>query len=47
MVNGKLGIKLNTDVNNGTVGYELYRMIPRNGQFVADNLLVADKAEEE
>ena len=47
LVDGKLGIKLNTDANNGTVVYELYRMIPNNGQFVADNLLVADKAEEE
>lgn len=47
LVDGKLGIKLNTDANNGTVGYELYRMISRNGQLEAENLLVADKAEEE
>ena len=47
LIDGKLGIKLNTDANNGTVGYELYSMTNRNGQLEADKLLVADKAGEE
>lgn len=44
---GKLGLKLNTDVNNGTINYELYRVTEKNRKFEPDNLLKSGKAEEE
>ena len=45
--NGKLGIKLNTDVNNGTICYELYHVLVKNNQEEIGVLLKADKAGEE
>lgn len=45
--NGKLGVKLTTDENNGTISYELWSVIDRNGVEESQTLLVADKAEEE
>lgn len=43
LVDGKLGIKLNTDVNNGTLSYELWSVVNQQPQ----SLLIADKAGEE
>lgn len=47
LINGKLGIRLNTDANTGTVGYELYSVVSNNGKSQLDKLLFTGKAGEE
>jgi molecular chaperone DnaK len=43
LIDGKLGVKLNTDINNGTVNYELWSVANQKSQ----KMLIADKAREE
>lgn len=43
LVDGKLAVKLNTDVNNGTLSYELWSVVNQKAQ----TMLIADKAGEE
>ena len=39
LINGRIGVKLNTDANTGTISYELYKIVLFKNQLLPDKIL--------